>query len=55
MRGSISCRATEKKIWLHDLGGATRKSGGKIVNDAIEAHADLNVDVPEGALQVSLC
>jgi ubiquinone/menaquinone biosynthesis C-methylase UbiE len=22
--------------------------GGKIVNDAIEAHADLNVDVPEG-------
>jgi len=22
--------------------------GGKIVNDAVEAHADLNVDVPEG-------
>lgn len=48
MRGSISYLATERKIWLHDLGGATQKSRGKIVNDAIEAHADLNVDAPEG-------
>ncbi len=27
--------------------------GGKIVNDAIEAHADLNVDVPEGPSKFS--
>jgi SAM-dependent methyltransferase len=27
--------------------------GGKIVNDAVEAHADLNVDVPEGPSKFS--
>jgi SAM-dependent methyltransferase len=40
--------ALGRKVWFTIWAEPHENPGGKIVNDAIEAHADLNVEMPEG-------
>jgi hypothetical protein len=42
----VTC-PTQSKSWFHRLGWSRGNPGAKIVNDAIEAHADLDLRLPE--------
>jgi hypothetical protein len=46
--GSIPRLEIGRQIWFYRLGRPDENPGAKIVNDAIEAHADLDVGLPEG-------
>ena len=48
MRGSVSRLAPGGNLGFTIWAEAHENPGGKIVNDAIEAHGDLNVEMPEG-------
>src|SRR5262249_20941961 len=48
MRRSVPCFEKGRQIWFSVWAGPEQNPGAKIVNDAVEAYANLNVGLPEG-------
>ena len=48
MRRSVPRFETGRQVWFYCWAGPEQNPGAKIVNEAIEAHANLDVGLPEG-------
>ena len=45
---SLPCFESQREIWVYCWARPEKRPRAKIVNDAIEAHVDLDVGLPEG-------